>query len=720
MSNTTALPYVRGSVVNITAKGLKPLTQVYPFFDGQNVSIHCKNTADTTYNHSLITDSKGELSGQFRVPGGTFLTGTKIFTLTNNSTGDTVNADCVAIATFAVNEARTFEFNSILSTQVPNITINRTNTVQNPVTARQTFGISYKDPIAQTFFVQNNPQGAVLTKIDVYFKTRPATNTPITLEIRETKDGFPTDNILPYSTVTLYPKDVNVSDDASALTQFVFPSPVYVKNNTEYCFVLLPAGDNTNYQVWTGTLGATVIGSYNVVDSQPNVGRLIIATNSADWTVFDNQDIKFTIYQAQFSQVTGTLEMKNKNIDYITVPSTVTLSPGDVLAQATGAGTVLYFDSVKSRAEVLNTSGYFVTNTSTTINGSSAFSLTLLAGNITHSVSPVLSYLNFSNTSASWEYKMYSSSAVAASAVAGTYMALPEVSSLTTGEKKVYSYSVGFTGSIGYTGSQGPATAMVQGTLATTTTNISPLVDVEKSHFIALENHVDIVNTVSAYTVAVTNSSSTVTGTSTTFTDIATADYVVPGAVLRNLNDKVIGVVKSVDSNTLLTLHANYVGVTFSGEQMYIDNAASSETTVRVGQYITKNVMLANDQDADDIIVYLNAAIPSGTNVLVYAKLLSAADSSGMDTRIWTLLEKQNASSALGIAKYQYVLKKNAIDNLTAVGGLSSGDIFSYKSLDAVSSYTTFKTFAVKIVMTTTNPAVVPSVFSMGTLAVLA
>jgi hypothetical protein len=124
-------------------------------------------------------------------------------------------------------------------------------------------------------------------------------------------------------------------------------------------------------------------------------------------------------------------------------------------------------------------------------------------------------------------------------------MALPEVSSLTTGEKKVYSYSVGFTGSIGYTGSQGPATAMVQGTLATTTTNISPLVDVEKSHFIALENHVDIVNTVSTHTVAVTNGSSTVTGTITTFTDIATADYVVPGAVLRNLNDKVIGVVKS-------------------------------------------------------------------------------------------------------------------------------------------------------------------------------
>jgi hypothetical protein len=712
MSNTTVLPYVRGSVVNITAKGLKPFTQVYPFFDGQDVSAHCKNTTDSTYNHPLITDAKGEISGQFRVPGGTFLTVTKIFTLTNDATGNTTTADCVAIATFSVNEARTFELNSILSTQVPNITTNRANTVQNPVTARQTFGISYKDPIAQTFFIQNNPQGAVLTKIDVYFKTRPTTNTPITLEIRETKDGFPTDNILPYSTVTLYPKDVNPSDDASAPTQFVFPSPVYVKNNTEYCFVLLPAGDNMNYEVWIGKIGATAIGSYNIIDSQPNVGRLVVANNSAQWTVYDDRDIKFTLYQAQFNNVTGTLELKNKKNDYITVPSSVTLYAGDLLVQSTGTGTVLYVNQSTNSAEVLNTSGYFVDGANTTSNGGTPFSITLLNGNITHSISPVLSYLNFSNTATSWQYKMYSSTGVV-----GSYMTMPQISSLTEGEKQVYSYSVE---NQGLSLSSTTGSLMVKGTLVSDKTNISPLVDIQKSHFIALENHVDIVNTVTAETVTVANNLTTVTGSITSFLDPASSDYVVIGAVLRNLNGQVIGVVKSIDSNTALTLHAPYVGNSISNEQIYIDNPASSETTVRVGQYITKNVVLANDQDADDIIVYVNAAIPSGTDVLVYAKLLSSADSSGMNNRTWALLERQLASSALGIAKYQYVLKKNTIDEQTAVGGLSSSGVFSYTSLDGTSSYDTFKTFAIKIVMTTSNPAIVPSVFSMGVLAILA
>jgi hypothetical protein len=713
MPNTTVLPYVRGSVVNITAEGLKPLTQVYPFFDGQDVSAHCKNSTDSAYTApALITDSKGYFSGQFRVPEGTFLTGTKIFTLTNDATGNTTTADCVAIATFSVNEARTFELNSILSTQVPNITTNRANTVQNPVTARQTFGISYKDPIAQTFFIQNNPQGAVLTKIDVYFKTRPTTNTPITLEIRETKDGFPTDNILPYSTVTLYPKDVNPSDDASAPTQFVFPSPVYVKNNTEYCFVLLPAGDNMNYEVWIGKIGATAIGSYNIIDSQPNVGRLVVANNSAQWTVYDDRDIKFTLYQAQFNNVTGTLELKNKKNDYITVPSSVTLYAGDLLVQSTGTGTVLYVNQSTNSAEVLNTSGYFVDGANTTSNGGTPFSITLLNGNITHSISPVLSYLNFSNTATSWQYKMYSSTGVV-----GSYMTMPQISSLTEGEKQVYSYSVE---NQGLSLSSTTGSLMVKGTLVSDKTNISPLVDIQKSHFIALENHVDIVNTVTAETVTVANNLTTVTGSSTTFLDPASSDYVVIGAVLRNLNGQVIGVVKSIDSNTALTLHAPYVGNSISNEQIYIDNPASSETTVRVGQYITKNVVLANDQDADDIIVYVNAAIPSGTDVLVYAKLLSSADSSGMNNRTWALLERQLASSALGIAKYQYVLKKNTIDEQTAVGGLSSSGVFSYTSLDGTSSYDTFKTFAIKIVMTTSNPAIVPSVFSMGVLAILA
>jgi len=39
---TTIIPYIRSSVIEFTAKGLKPFTQVYPFFDNQDVSEYCK------------------------------------------------------------------------------------------------------------------------------------------------------------------------------------------------------------------------------------------------------------------------------------------------------------------------------------------------------------------------------------------------------------------------------------------------------------------------------------------------------------------------------------------------------------------------------------------------------------------------------------------------------------------------------------------------------
>lgn len=783
-TTTQATPYIRGSVIDFSVKGLKPLTRVYPYFDGQNVAEHCKMSSALEYNTSLVTDSFGELSGQFRIPAGVFLVGTKLFTLSNSSVSSSSDADCIAVATFAANSPRIFDYGTINSTQVPNITLGRSRTVQDPNTARQTFGISYKDPIAQTFFVQNNPQGLALTKMDVYFKTRPSSSIPITLQIRETVDGFPSDNILPYSTVTLYPKDVNVSDDASAPTQFTFSSPVYLKNNTEYCFVLLPAGDNTDYQVWVGKLGEQVVGSTTIIDSQPNIGRLIIATNGSDWTSYNDRDIKCTLYQATFNDsVTGTIVMKNKKVDYITVSSDVILNPGDILVQNTGIGEVLYFEESKLRAEVLVTSGYFTSsaqvsialpltgtatvslggttltgtnslfstelsatdvlinssnvtigtvssvtnNTSATISAAavavtgaqiyqrvgSQISITLQSGNTTHAISPVLSYLNFPSTVADWSYKMYASDETAPSG----YTTLPEISTLTEGEKAVFSYSYE---KDSMTLSSSVGSLMVQGSLQTNSENISPLIDVEKSHFITLENYVDEITTLSASAVTVSASSTTVTGSGSSFLDATSSDYVVVGAVLRNDDNQVIGVVQSVNSNTSLTLYDGCpTNAAVTSEQIYIDNFASKNNTQRVGQYITKNVELANGQDADDIIVYLTADIPSNTDIRVYAKLLSNTDTNGMDNRVWTLLEKQTANSALGIANYQFVIRENSIDDLTAVGGLSTG-VFTYTSLDGNSVYSTFKTFAIKIVMVTSNPAVVPSVSKMGVIALTA
>jgi hypothetical protein len=782
---STILPYIRSSVVDFTAKGLKPFTQVYPFFDNQDVSEYCKMNSDVDYNEPLVTDVNGEISGQFRIPAGTFLSGANTFILTNSSTGSTTSADANAITSFVTNKSGIYESSNIISTQQPAITISRFETVQNPITARQTFGISYKDPLAQTFVIQNNSHGVALTKVDVYFKSRPesasasasaADNAPITLEIREVVDGFPSDTVVPYSKVTLYPKDVNPSDDASAPTVFLFSSPVYLKNNTEYALVLTPAGDNNNYEVWVGRLGSTIVGSTAIVDRQPNIGTLFIASNDAGWVSYADRDIKFTLYTAEFDYtLTGVMELKNKKIDYITFPSSETLKPGDRIVQSTGTGTILYCNNITHEAEMLVNTGYFTsanvvalsspitgtitcTTGSTTVTGSSTlFTTDLTAGdilvnssgttigtistitndtsltltsnaavavtagvtyiknqfaitvddNVVHVISPGLSYLNFKTTDVDWEYKIFNSSGSDTS-----YVTLPEVSAVTYGERKIYSYSHEQQTLSPTLDPDEEGTLMVKATVTASTDNISPIIDIEKTNVILMENYADALTDELSGTATTDNSTKIVSGTSSSY-----QSEVVVGAVLRNDDDEVLGIVNGVLSDTSIQLYANATKTISTGETIKADNVASSEVTTRVGQYITKNVELANNQDADDIIVYLNADIPPNTDVRVYVKLLSAADTNGMSGRVWTLLEKSRANSTISFANWQYKLRKNSVDETTAVGGLNTSDIFQYKTLDNSATYTTFKTFVVKIAMITSNPAVVPSVFNMGVVA---
>ena len=90
---------------------------------------------------------------------------------------------------------------------------------------------------------------------------------PVTLQIREVQNGYPSTTILPFSEVTLNPSSVNVSSDASVATTFTFPSPVYIQENVEYCFVLL--ANTQEYNVWISRVGQTNLGSDRTISQQP-------------------------------------------------------------------------------------------------------------------------------------------------------------------------------------------------------------------------------------------------------------------------------------------------------------------------------------------------------------------------------------------------------------------------------------------------------------------
>ena len=725
------LSYMRSATVNFNAKGLKPNTRVYPFFDGQLVTDHCRDIDATVFGGNLVTDNNGEISGVFRIPAETFKTGTRLFTLINHPSDPTAQTDCVAITSYTSKGAITYDTGKIGSTRAPNITFARSTSprelsVERTVTVNPST-TTFKDPVAQTFFVSGQNNGIFITKIDVFFKTKPSVaNVPITLQVRTTTNGNPGTEILPFSTVTLYPKDVNVSSDAEAPTQFTFESPVYLKNNEEYAVVLLPAGGREGYEIWTAVLGQNKIGTEEKIDKQPAAGRLYISSNSVNWTVSESADMKFTVYRANFNVSSGTLILKNKKIDYLGISSNSTeVLVGDTLTGVTSSatGTVLNFDRYNKVAHVEIVSGTFSDGETITIKRTSAASSSGTAiislepyednveGKLLHRLAPGISYIEYNDSAVSFEHKIYNSSEVDPV----SYTPMKKEGVFTLGEEKtVYSHSYEtLAGGLNITDDT-EGSVMVKVNFSTSNSNISPVVDITKSQIVGYENVIRSTRRTLSGTSTFSTGSTTVTG-KTSGDETAFIDQVIPGAVLRNSEGKVIGVVRAVTARDSITLTAN-AAVSGTDDIITVDYEA---TDVKGNaKYHTRFVSLPTGGEADDLMVFLDADIPAGTDVIVYGKLLGVGDTTEPKNRPWTQMIKSAASNSLGAGELVYKFDKNGHDESTVVGGLNSSGVFEYVANG--STFTQFSVFAVKIVMTSVDSYYVPTVNSMRALALMA
>ena len=113
--------------------------------------------------------------------------------------------------------------------------------------------------------------------------------------------------------------NVNLTNNASVPTTFRFDSPVYLKDNVEYCVVLFT--DCESYLCWISRMGETDIGGTRMVSKQPHLGVLFKSQNNFTWTAYDFEDLKFTIYRASFTpNVTGQLTLTNDSVPSQALP----------------------------------------------------------------------------------------------------------------------------------------------------------------------------------------------------------------------------------------------------------------------------------------------------------------------------------------------------------------------------------------------------------------
>lgn len=359
------------------------------------------------------------------------------------------------------------------------------------------------DPLAQSFYVSGMPFGTFVTALDVYFRTKSET-APITLQIREMFNGIPTQKVVPFGEVTLTPSQVAVSTESGTgaptyqATRFTFPSPVYLQNNTEYCFVLLPAGNDPNYNVWVSELGENEVGTTNRISEQPNVGMLFTSANNRTWTPKQSEDIKFTLYRAMFDTSTvSTVQFENSDYDYLALNSDMFLVSDDTTTttkfaagekvyvegyESTKFGYVKQYDSLYNVIKVIVEDGEFAAGDTIT-NGTIYTTIDAVENKNINTVQTNIGFMEFGPTTAIWSYAMTAPDATTAGTVYER-MTFGEINELST-EGAIFSKS-NETADLA-----GNKSFNLRVGMTTATDTVSPVIDLRKCSLVSVANSVN-------------------------------------------------------------------------------------------------------------------------------------------------------------------------------------------------------------------------------------
>ena len=307
ITDVSVIPFIRSRDLTVEVKGLKPNTRVYARFDSEPVDDFCKPNGGSL-GDPIFTDDSGAISGlTFTIPNSEtlrFRTGERQFLLVDNTSGDLIAASTYAEVTYAAQGLLQTKEEVIVSTRVPRVQSFGMGSATEFRTTTNTFDRvnvgGWFDPLAETFLVDESlyPDGVFLSDIDLFFKSKDDDGLPITVQIRDTLNGYPARIVLPFSDVTLTPDQVNLSEDASVATKFTFPSLVYLEPG-EYAVVVL--SNSLKYEAWIAEMGANIIGTDRKISEQPYAGVFFKSQNASTWSPDQNQDLTFVLNMVEFS-----------------------------------------------------------------------------------------------------------------------------------------------------------------------------------------------------------------------------------------------------------------------------------------------------------------------------------------------------------------------------------------------------------------------------------
>ena len=366
INNTISSVYTSSStILNVDTASLEEaaIGNFYGLIKNQSTLIGASSGARARVsNVRLITDNVGTIIGSFFVPETatiSFETGIKKFKLINIKDNNPIPGSVSSSAEEEFYSQGLLQTSQNTELGIRNARINREVVTDKRVLVSSDISTSsstqfintqtqvtenitgenrvYHDPLAQSFKI-DSPNGIFVTKIDLFFFSKATTNIPVIIQLRTIETGLPTSLVLPFSQIELLPDQIVTSQDGLTPTTITFEAPVFLENNKEYAVVLL--SDSTEYQVWISRMGEEDITTRNrpesvkkIVSQQPYLGSLFKSQNGSTWEPSSYEDLKFTLYKAEFTTNPGTYSFYNpiEGGDYTTFEK---LNPSNISSKS--------------------------------------------------------------------------------------------------------------------------------------------------------------------------------------------------------------------------------------------------------------------------------------------------------------------------------------------------------------------------------------------------
>jgi len=524
----------------------------------------------------------------------------------------------------------------------------------------------------QTFSINrdrvNNSAEVMLTSIDLYFKAKPSLTTNASGSAKPSItiwlcDVTPSDGPVPQRVVRdsisiIDYELINTTANASSATRFSFRNPLVITAGKSYGLVI--KFSDPAFDIWVNKQGDRLVDESGPTGTpSPGAqsrfdGELYRSNNTNGFLKFDDRDLKLKINIAKFTGTTGSVNLVNKNYEFfsfgtfsgvfkggesvyqVTANSTGTLSVSSTSRTLTGTGTTLTSLSTGDKIviesggaidvltieRIANTTSMTVDRAPSFTNASIGFSVPPM-GKVCYVSYPSKTLHLVDSNAANSTFKF---------AAAGSLKG--QISGATATITSIDRYTIdGFRPEFKI-GNPSTSTYSVQYKFANTANNIA-------ASFSNLENQKQ--NKVSEKSYVLSRSDEVV-GSNLFGTNKKSAVANLTFTVSTS-NTNLFSVPYISGDDLDLFMHTYDVNNTYTETRGGVEDYDTEidKNGLAKSKYISIKYQLEEKRYAEDLVVYVKAYRPFGTEVRVYAKLQNTgAENESFDDKAWTPLELKN------------------------------------------------------------------------------